>query len=262
MLMCPWIQQSNIQSVSISAKSTNDSNHDSNNTDTVLNPEESKSSTPSTTASSKEDSDDKHELYRQMFKKYGEIEMNELHYISSNTELRKSCINKWRYERDILRGDFVASQMRVEPTADNIVIEGEKDGYKLTAKKHLKRMIAVYQRKKGARRGNAKNEFLNPKSDKSVIQEKVRSGRWAKLYVKSDLPNRGRGVFTAVEFSKGEIVCDYRGPYLTSAQGNEEYSKQRDTEGMGAYSTIQKSTQTSRRHQSIYLMMESLFSYS
>ena len=62
------------------AKSTNDSNHDSNNTDTVLNPEESRSSTPSTTASSKEDSNDKHELYRQMFKKYpmtsdGEIEM-------------------------------------------------------------------------------------------------------------------------------------------------------------------------------------------
>ena len=135
------------------AKSTNDSNHDSNNTDNVLNPEESRSSTPSTTASSKEDSDDKHELYRQMFKKYpvtrdGEIEMSELHYISSNTELRKSCINKWRYERDILRGDFVASQMRVEPTADNIVIEGEKYGYKLTAKKHLKRMIAVYQQKK------------------------------------------------------------------------------------------------------------------
>ena len=134
------------------AKSTNDSNHDSNNTDTVLNPEESRSSTPSTTASSKEDSDDKHELYRQMFKKYpvtrdGEIEMSELHYISSNTELRKSCINKWRYERDILRGDFVTSQMRVEPTADNIVIEGKKDGYKLTAKKHLKRMIAVYQQK-------------------------------------------------------------------------------------------------------------------
>ena len=63
-------------------------------------------------------------------------------------------------------------------------------------------------------------------SDSNCIRKHISTQTWPHLFVKANLPVRGRGVFTCTKISKDQVVCNYEGKYLTKSVGEQSYLKQ------------------------------------
>ena len=135
----------------------------------------------------------------------------------------RRLITRWRYRQTISRLDSLPNLFRVVPTKKMIDDELRKLGWAIKLKRtNYEKIQAACVIK---RRSCDQLKFLTL-SDSNCIRKHISSQTWPCLFVKSNLPVRGRGVFTHTNISKNQVVCNYEGKYLTKSVGEQSYLTQ------------------------------------
>ena len=142
--------------------------------------------------------------------------------IEKNHHLAIKYVDRYNHKVSLEVVQHIAKQFKTMPA--DWMIEAKLKEEKMSLKpKYYSRVRSFYQ--PGPKRSNEKYKLTmkSISSDKSAILEKIQKQQWDGLYMKHNLPNRGRGLFALREFSAGQIICDYFGSYLENKLGHDKY---------------------------------------
>ena len=142
--------------------------------------------------------------------------------IEKNHDLVIKYVERYNYKVSLLVMQHIAKLFKTKPNDRMIEVKLEEENMFLK-KKYYARVRSLYE--PGPKRSNYKNNLTiqSISSDKGAILEKIQKQEWDGLYMKHNLPNRGRGLFALKKFSVGQIICDYFGSYLENKLGHDKY---------------------------------------
>lgn len=132
----------------------------------------------------------------------------------------KRMIAKWKYQQNLLRVKSLPDCFRSVPSDVAIDIQVRKLGWKMKfSPTYYERIRKDCSTKK---RGQNDSNILKITDTKS-LQNYIGCQEWPSVYIKDNLPGRGRGVFACSLIVQNQVVCNFEGKYMSGTEGEEMY---------------------------------------